>query len=94
MLDHTVKRLIETIPNFVIKDQILTLLSKVGFDGQSGLCEYNVKNQCEFDFSSIMHSALVPLKLTESSEIIWQNSTPNSVHYCRPFRICWQKDHQ
>ena len=96
MLNHTAERLVEILPTYGQTNgqtKTWTLLSKAGFDGQGGRNHYNVQNETDCDYSSIMHTALVPLKMTNSeNKIVWINTDPNSIRTCRPLRIAWEKE--
>jgi hypothetical protein len=74
LLDITTRRIM--MPIVIDSDcKELTLISKWGFDGAS--------NQA--DDSIIFMGSLVPIKLVCGEQVIWQNDSPNSPYWCRPF---------
>ena len=94
-LDHTFKRLAQTIPLNESKSDTLVALVKIGFDGNSGRNQYHVRTTATptGDFSSIMHTAFVPINLTDTeNNIVWKNDNASSVRFCRPCRISWEKE--
>ena len=94
-MDHTFKRLAKTIPLHNSKTETLVALCKIGFDGNSGHNQYHVRTSTDTtgDYSSILHTALVPIDLIDSeNNIIWENEKPSSVRFCRPVRISWEKE--
>lgn len=101
LLDHTVKRIFETIDNNLEIDcNELTLLTKWGCDGSSGYSEYKQKyqesNENKND-SDIFLVSIVPIILfekltTESKNEIWTNPQTSSTRYCRPLHIKMEKE--
>ena len=95
LLNHTYQRLVPNIPLEESNSDTLFAYCKIGFDGNSGRNEYNVRNlsNTNCDYKSIMHSAVVPLKITDTANnIFWQNPNSSSVRFCRPLRISWEKE--
>ena len=70
-------------------------MCKIGFDGNSGRTQYHVRTTTNTtgNYSSLMHTAFVPITLTDSeNNIVWKNDNPSSVKFCRPVRISWEKE--
>ncbi|CAB3250240.1 unnamed protein product [Arctia plantaginis] len=57
-------------------EYILKLISKWGFDGASNQSRYKQKIEGEQDDSSIFMTSLVPLKLTDGDNTLWNNPKP------------------
>lgn len=91
LLDITVKRILESLPNDV-QDKELNLISKWGFDGASNQSRYKQKMEGDQDDSSIFMTSLVPLKLTAGDETLWKNPKPCSALYCRPVQFTFVKE--
>jgi hypothetical protein len=91
LLDITTRRIM--MPIVIDSDcKELTLISKWGFDGASNQANYKQKIQSDDetlknqpDDSSIFMGSLVPIKLVCGEQVIWQNDSPNSPYWCRPF---------
>lgn len=102
LLDHTVKRILEsdTVDAEQLKDkQDLSLVSKVGFDGCTGQSVYKQLPSEGTEIASIAHeeslflTCLVPLQIaTRDGEVIWTNPKPSSTLYCRPIRFQYTKE--
>ena len=97
MQDHTLQRLSGKIKEPILKSRgnLLTMISKIGFDGQSGREPLNVKvpENENSKFESILHTAVSPLELTDAHKnVIWSNPTPSSCFTCRPLRMAWEKE--
>lgn len=77
---------------------LLTLTSKYGCDGTSGLSLYkqafeDSKSTDEYIF--ILH--FVPISLNQNSEnlasaVVWQNPKPSSTKLCRPLKFDFVKE--
>ena len=93
ILDHSVSRVLETLPEKTIDLQNLTLISKWGCDGCSsqGIYKQSFSSETDqgFDDSSIFMTTIVPIKLfdTMKQTVIWENLRPSSTHFCRPIRF-------
>jgi len=98
LLDHTVERL------FLVQKPVIVLLqeneldkfilySKWGFDGSSGHSSYK-QAFCnpEASDSAVFITSIVPLRLVNGDQIIWQNPRPASTRYCRPIKIEFIKE--
>lgn len=88
LLDHTTTRLLQVCKENVNLHTNLTLICKWGFDGASNQSTYkqHFVNENALD-SSVFVTSLVPIKLTNGSDIIWMNEYPSSTRYCRPIRF-------
>ena len=94
LLNHTASRLhkyLEEVIKTLSKEEMenLELISKWGCDGsQQSQFKQKFQNISDSD-SNIFQSSLVPLRLIVNinDKIIWQNSVPSSVRFCRPIRI-------
>lgn len=99
--DHTSSRIIELIePNIEsymseknMQSIDITMTSKYGFDGSSGQSQFN-QELCNsvFDDSNIFAVTFTPLTLTASEHVVWQNSCPSSVRFCRPISLEFIKE--
>ncbi|CAH0546704.1 unnamed protein product [Brassicogethes aeneus] len=93
LLDHTISRIFEvqedvfnTYSENVQSNSNLTLISKWGCDGSSGMSEYKQKFEDDGNSdASIFLASLVPIQLvSEKDVILWQNPRPSSPRFCRP----------
>lgn len=95
LVDHTVNRLYEAHPQLfsdVKPGSVLTLVSKVGFDGSTGQSIYKqgVESDGRMNMSveeSLFMSCLVPVRILEGDKVIWSNPKPSSPLYCRPIQF-------
>lgn len=93
LLDVTVKRLLDSLPERETEREELQLLCKWGFDGASSQSRYKQKIEgSEQDDASIFMTTLVPLKLTSGDKTIWTNPKPCSAAYCRPKQFTFIKE--
>ena len=95
LLNLTLERLCNIVPLDYGQSKDLTFMSKVGLDGSSGRTQYNVpvSQDNDSDYTSILQSAMCPLRLTDSHEnILWANHQPSSCNSCRPIRIAWERE--
>lgn len=99
LLDHTTMRILEISHSIltVIDKSLLEnveLIVKWGFDGTSEQSQY--KQRAEFNDSDLFITWLVPLQLQTVSQehpiILWKNSRPSSVRFCRPVHFQFIKE--
>lgn len=99
LLDHTVRRLIQSLENEVIQtlteNESMQLIWKWGCDGSSGQGMYHQQFEREdAQDSSIFIVCAMPLQLTikESETVLWKNTQSSSTKLCRPIKITFQKE--
>lgn len=71
-----------------------------GFDGSTGFSSYkqrfsnsNEENDSNISDSSLFATTCIPLRLITSTGIVlWNNSTTQSVRFCRPISLKWLKE--
>lgn len=95
LLDHTAKRLLQTLSDEEISKlpSNLLLLSKYGCDGASGQSRYKqplkASTEDDADDSKVFMCSFVPLRIVEetnSKTIHWENPRPGSPRFCRPIK--------
>lgn len=98
LLDLTTKRLLESQMEVIgvlttFETENLSLFCKWGFDGSSGHSSYKQAfHGLEATDSSVFITCVVPLRLSSSSRVVWQNPRPGSTRYCRPLKIEFVKE--
>lgn len=103
LVDHTVSRIIESQYDFVSRKtqsmgkQRLTakLIMCWGFDGSSAQSQFNQKYDTVTDHheTSVFVTSILPLKLICDDEtILWVNASPQSVKFCRPKSVKFEKE--
>lgn len=90
LLDHTTERIFLTKSESDLDsmgDQFV-LLSKWGCDGSSGhnTFKQSFENEGATDANMFLIS-LVPLRLTDTKSLVWDNPRPSSTRFCRPIRF-------
>ena len=78
------------------KDELaveFTMNCKWGFDGSTGQSQYK-QRFCDVDASDkcLFSTMLVPLDLNDGNISIWRNPVPSSTRFCRPIKICYEKE--
>lgn len=99
LLDHTVDRIVlmqhEVFKQFSDISEV-KLIASYGFDGSSGQSMYKQRFETERSDStdqSLFVTTLVPLKLLDHlDKVLWINSTPQSIRFCRPIKIEFAKE--
>ncbi|XP_065679128.1 uncharacterized protein LOC136093881 [Hydra vulgaris] len=106
LLQHTSQRLCDSQIEVLTADSLkifkkLTLRSKIGFDGATGLSVYKQSSTDEAGRSlanevSLFITCLVPLDLyffTDAKrQLVWRNHKPSSPIFCRPVRFKYIKE--
>ena len=100
LMDHTVKRIHQSGNMDKIKEgDVLSLVSKVGFDGCTGQSIYKQLTSEESELASIaveeslFLTCLVPLQVrNQDGEVVWTNPKPSSTLYCCPIRFQYTKE--
>lgn len=97
LLNKTVQRLIEAqsevINSVLPTNSSFTLVSKWGGDGSSGHSTYKQRFENDEDTDEFLFVfSLVPLRLHDGHNIIWQNPRPSSTIYCRPIKFIFAKE--
>lgn len=95
------------VVTFVAANQIKSnevtfkLQIKWGFDGSTGQSQYNQKFSDEIveeshtNDESLLATTIVPLRMTLNNNdncVIWNNTTPQSVRWCRPLHLQFVKE--
>jgi len=95
LLDHTVERIFLAKPesDFDSLGHKFILVSKWGCDGSSGHSEYkqSFENEGATDANMFLIS-LVPLRMTDTNSLFWENPRPSSTRLCRPVRFTFVKE--
>jgi len=95
LLDHTAERIFLAKPesDFDSLGHKFILVSKWGCDGSSGHSEYkqSFENEGATDANMFIIS-LVPLRMTGTNSLFWENSQPSSTRLCRPIRFTFVKE--
>ncbi|KAJ8676867.1 hypothetical protein QAD02_012654 [Eretmocerus hayati] len=97
---HTFKRLLQylldtgQITHDDLMNAILIFIIEYGFDGTHVEAYNQISSDCNYDYSHIFCSYMVPSKLVDANtnRVIWENQTPNSVRFCRPIRFKFVKE--
>ena len=99
LLDRTASRLVQaqqSVIDSISKDIYeLILIYKWGCDGSTGHNQYKQKLTAGVSDSDMFLTSLVPIQLhfaKEKATVVWQNSRPSSVRYCRPIKIQYKKE--
>ena len=95
LMDHTVKRIHQSGNMDKIKEgDVLSLVSKVGFDGCTGQSVYKQLTSEESELASIAREeSLFSLQVrNQDGEVVWTNPKPSSTLYCRPIRFQYTKE--
>lgn len=107
LLDHTAKRLLQSIKGNALKkcgNTKLILFCKWGCDGSSGQKQYKQVVCDNISDSDMFMVSFVPLRLkkiledtelstsTTQTKDIWKNETPSSTKYCRPIKFEFKKE--
>lgn len=94
LLEKTASRLLETLPEEKLICSSYTLLCKWGFDGSSGQSEYKqIFSSSSATDSSVVITTLVPIRLvSDTNDILWENTQPSSTAFCRPIRMSFEKE--
>jgi len=104
LLDHTAARIAslqEEVFLSLMKEQgtdflAADLILSYGFDGSSGQSTYKQGYSSEQPFtadSSIFATTVTPLRLIDAStNILWNNKTPQSIRFCRPLKLAFMKE--
>ena len=60
-----------------------------GFDGSTGQSNYKIRfKDSDKSDSSLFATTIIPLRLvSESLDVLWNNPTPQSTRFCRPFKL-------
>lgn len=106
LLNHTAKRIVNLQTECIVADMgrasarsmEANLVCSWGFDGSTGHSDYaqpfisNPTDTTQHDHH-VFATTLIPLRLTASSgTILWNNSTPQSVRFCRPIKLEYIKE--
>jgi len=78
--------------NFQHTDVVLLL--SWGMDGSSGQAKYKQRASLPSNMvdSTLFATTAIPLRLTSSNKLLWQNPCPQSPSFCRPIRIQFVKE--
>lgn len=103
MLNHTIKRLVEGLQ--LKEHSSLRLYATCGFDSASGYKNPNQaytqqsdqatsSNQPANSFQSLFFTGLstIAIESAEHNNILWLNPTPQSIRFCRPLRLSFEKE--
>ncbi|OXA46867.1 hypothetical protein Fcan01_18208 [Folsomia candida] len=103
LLQHTASRIVNMQNSVLLQifasqhicEIKATLICSWGFDGSSGQSRYKQKSSTSFDDSSIFATTLTPIRLTAANgTVIWNNSSPQSIRFCRPLHLQYIKESQ
>lgn len=102
LVDHTIDRIIHSQSDFISRQvqtfDSQTLKAKLiicwGFDGSSSQSQFNQEYNTVDDHheTSVFVTSTLPLKLTCGDTILWANATPQSVKFCRPKTVKFEKE--
>lgn len=102
LLDHTIRRIFQLIDEkelLSLKQEQIEFLGKWGMDGageqQTTRQSWSLEEHCDDSDpsdKSVFITCFVPLRLRAGSNILWVNSKPNSVTYCRPISFQFIKE--
>lgn len=103
LLNHTASRLLKTCETVLNQldssTRAFELIVKWGFDGSSGHSQYkqNISSNLKIIDQYLFATWLVPLELRYVTpdgniSVLWNNSLPSSVRYCRPLRFQFLKE--
>lgn len=99
LLNHTAERILKIKSAIGDLDDYeggplnLTMLSKYGFDGATGQAIYKQKFvEEDMDDSSIIMSCMVPLRITQTDQVFWENKLPSSPNLCRPLKFFFARE--
>ena len=97
LMDHTVKRIHQSgnmAMDKIKEGDVLSLVSKVGFDGCTGQSVYKQLTSEESELASIAREeSLFSLQVrNQDGEVVWTNPKPSSTLYCRPIRFQYTKE--
>lgn len=103
LVDHTITRIIQSQYEFIERQINSTNCQEIngkliicwGFDGSSSQAQFNQRYSTANDHheSSLFVTSTLPLQLIcDNGNILWANATPQSVKFCRPKSIVFEKE--
>lgn len=95
LLDHTIKRIFQSMPLKIAEPDNFILKTKWGCDGASGQRQYKQRfENSSDDDANIFLINIVPLELINEGTgcTVWENTTPSSTNYCRPVKFQFIKE--
>lgn len=100
LVDHTIARIVEAYAELFqniteSNNEKLVAIYKWGCDGSSGHSTYRQSysnpEKAMID-EHLFTVCIVPLQVQQGTNILWKNSRPSSVRFCRPIKIICQKE--
>lgn len=100
LLNHTVRRIvkmqseviIQYMKNVNVTDTEAVFMCSWGFDGSSGYSAYkqsyaSISENVHSNDENLFVTALIPLRLSVASFILWNNLASQSARFCRPIEM-------